>query len=318
MIVGFYGLLLRQNLEGHKGDSRSGLFQALAEWATKKTNELSPEREARAWQPELLIPAEHPNEIRGAYRLIYALTHPKGSVKLLGMKTGGQEESLKEFMPSIVNTFKTSNVTATYSMIDGENFGDTVSISMQALESAFFKPNTVFLKFTELSKPTDYKKVIQACALNHWGFVLYMPHQQVGLGIEKAVNVWLDSIPDDWYDNMDIGNNDLAILIALIIRKNWNAKLNLIKTMRDDTYSEEEVLAQLQKIKEIARIPNDTTLTVIKRDLKMWQKVPQADLNILELPQRDNLDFNILKTIPEKLGTSCVFTVDSGNESVLV
>lgn len=318
LIVGFYALLLRQNLQANKGDARSGLFQALAEWATKKTNELSPEREARAWQPEFLIPAEHPNEIKGAYRLIYALTHPKGSVKLLGMKTGGQEESLKQFMPSIVETFKSSNVTATYSMIDGDNFGDTVKISMQALESAFFKPNTVFLKFSENGKYDDYKKIIQSCEANMWGLVLFLPHKEVGLGIEKVVNVWVDSIPDDWYEKMDIGNNDLALLIALIIKKNWNARINLIKTMRDDTFSEEQVIAQLKKIKEIGRIPKDTTLTVIKRDLNMWQKVPQADLNILELPQRDNLDFDILQTIPEKLGTSCVFTVDSGNESVLV
>jgi solute carrier family 12 sodium/potassium/chloride transporter 2 len=64
IIIAFYGMLVKKQLKPEAGDSRSGLFTALAEWATKKSNELSPHKEQRAWQPDLLIPIEAPREIR--------------------------------------------------------------------------------------------------------------------------------------------------------------------------------------------------------------------------------------------------------------
>lgn len=85
VVVAFYAVLLNKVLHRTKGDVRSGLFTAIANWATKRSNEISPVKESRAWQPELLVPIESPKEIKGAYRLIYAITHPKGSIKVLGM-----------------------------------------------------------------------------------------------------------------------------------------------------------------------------------------------------------------------------------------
>ena len=128
---------------------RSGLFTAIANWATKISSELSPKKEARAWQPELLVPIESAKEIKGAYRLIYALTYPKGSVKVIGMLLGGEEERLRQYLPQLMASFRKANISSSYTLVDGEDFGKTVSISMQALETAFFKPNTIFLKLDE-------------------------------------------------------------------------------------------------------------------------------------------------------------------------
>ncbi|MGB3151508.1 MAG: amino acid permease, partial [Maribacter sp.] len=49
LIVFFYFYLAKKRLKSEVGDSRSGLFTALAGWSTKKTNELSPTREVRSW-----------------------------------------------------------------------------------------------------------------------------------------------------------------------------------------------------------------------------------------------------------------------------
>ena len=321
IVVAFYAALLNKVLTRTKGDVRSGLFTAIADWATKISNELSPQKEARAWQPELLVPVESPKEIKGAYRIIYALTHPKGSLKILGMLLGGEEERLHLYLPELKESFQKAKIAASYTLVDGEDFGKTVSISMQALETAFFKPNTIFLKLDENKHGLQekYLPIIRETKKRNWGLVLFAPFEGVGLGIEKTVNLWLDIIPDDWKDSLNIGNNDLAVLTALIIRNNWNARLNIIKTIREDSkLSEAEILKEMEQIKILARMPKETHIQLVKRSPAMWSEVPLADLNILELPNKEDLDLKRLQEIPNKLRTACLFTLDSNIENALV
>ncbi|MEO1262725.1 MAG: amino acid permease [Bacteroidota bacterium] len=321
IVVTFYAVLLRKELISKKGDVRSGLFTAVADWATKISNELSPQKEARAWQPELLIPIESPKEIKGAYRLIYALTHPKGSVKVLGMLLGGEEERLRIYLPELMNSFRQAKISAAYTLVDGKNFGKTVSISMQALETAFFKPNTIFLKLDQKKDGLQdkYLPIIRETKKRNWGLVILATFEGVGMGIEKTINVWLDVIPADWESQLDLGNNDLAILTALIIQKNWKAKLNIIKTVRAEAILEEDrIQEEMQQIKTLARIPKGTQIYIIRRTPAMWSEAPLADLNILELPDKEDLDLKRLQEIPNKLRTACLFTLDSNIENALV
>lgn len=320
VVVTFYMMLLRKTLVSDGGDARSGLFTAMAEWATKQSNELAPKKEARAWQPELLIPVESPREIRGAYRLIYALTNPKGSIKILGLNSAGDVERLNSYLPELVQTFNKASISATYTIIDGHSFAKTVNISMQALGTAFFKPNTIFLKLVQKENLQEkILPILEETRRRNWGMLMFAPFEQVGLGIEKVVNVWIDIIPEEWQTELDLGNNDLSLLAGIIIRRNWNAKLNIIKTMREGhSYSEDEVRRELESIKTLARFPKDATVHVIPRDLEMWAKVPLADLNILEIPNKEDLDLVRLLEIPKKLRTACLFTSDSGDENALV
>ncbi|MDX1666312.1 MAG: amino acid permease [Saprospiraceae bacterium] len=320
IVIAFYAALLRRELTSEKSDARSGLFTSIAQWATKQSNELSPRREARAWQPELLIPVESPKEVRGVYRLIYAICRPKGSVKILGMERKGRNERLRTALPKFKQTFDKAGVSTSYAFISGEDFGKTVSISMQALETAFFKPNTVFLTLnSEMDTQDEYLPVVKGCRMHRWGLLLFAPFEQVGLGIEKVINVWLDIIPDDWEETLDLGNNDLALLSGLIIRNNWRARLNLIKTMRPEVKtSNEEIRNELERIKALARISKETEIFIIERNQEMWEKAPVADLNIMELPDVEDLEISRLKEIPQHLRTSCLFTVDSRDENALV
>ena len=320
VVITFYAFLLRKELTSKKSDARSGLFTAMAQWATKKSNELSPQREARAWQPELLIPVESEKEIRGAYRLVYALTHPRGSVKLLGMQSSRQQKLLRTALPDLVETFNQADISASYTFINGMDFGSTVNISMQALETAFFKPNTIFLTLNARKDgQKKYLPVVEACKEHGWGLIMFAPYEQVGLGIEKVINIWLDVIPDEWEQTLDLGNNDLSILVGLIIRKNWNARINLIKTMRSDVQLQsKEVEAELARIKDLARIPKETNIIILERSPEMWDRVPLADLNILETPNKKDLSIERLIEIPQRLRTSCLFTYDSNIENALV
>ncbi|MBT8190294.1 MAG: amino acid permease, partial [Bacteroidia bacterium] len=321
IVITFYAALLKKVLIKTKGDVRSGLFTAIADWATKISNDLSPSKEARAWQPELLIPVEFPKEIKGAYRLIYALTYPRGSIKVLGMLLGGEEERLRKYLPELTNSFKKAKISSSYTLVDGADFGKTVSISMQALETAFFKPNTIFLKLDEKKEGLQdkYLPIINETKKRNWGLVLLATFESVGLGIEKTINVWLDVIPEDWETKLDLGNNDLAILTSLIIRKNWNARLNIIKTVRaDSSLEKEEIIKELNNMRILTRMPKDTQIHILERTPSMWSMAPSADLNILELPDKEDLDLNRLQEIPNKLRTACLFTLDSNIENALV
>ncbi len=321
IVITFYAVLLKKVLIKTKGDVRSGLFSAIADWATKISNELSPEKEARAWQPELLVPIESPKEIKGAYRLIYALTYPRGSIKVLGMLLGGEEERLRSYLPELTKSFHDEKISSSYTLVDGEDFGKTVSISMQALETAFFKPNTIFLKLDDKKHMLQekYMPIIRETIKRNWGLVMFAAFESVGLGIEKTINVWLDVMPSDWEEKLDLGNNDLAILTALIISKNWNARLNIIKTVRPESIMEtDEIEKELRNLKVLTRMPKNTQIHIVPRTPEMWFKAPSADLNILELPNKEDLDLVRLQEIPNKLRTACLFTLDSNIENALV
>ncbi len=321
IVVAFYSFLVRKELTSKKSDARSGLFTAIAQWATKQSSELSPKREARAWQPEILIPVESPKEIRGVYRLIYSLARPKGSIKILGMESGGQRDRLRQSLPELVQTFNKASLSASYAFVEGLDFGNTVSISMQALESAFFKPNLVFLSLDRNNDNLQekYAPILDANEIHEWGLLLFAPYDQVGLGIEKTINVWFDSVPANWEETLDLGGNDLALLAGLIIRNNWNAKLTLIRTVRPEEKADfKHVYKQLERIKVLARIPKETAVLVVERSPDMWSKAPLADLNILELPHKRDLQLNRLHEIPDRLRTSCLFTRNSGVENALV
>jgi solute carrier family 12 sodium/potassium/chloride transporter 2 len=321
IVVAFYAVLLRKELIRTKSDVRSGMFTAIADWATKISNDLSPKKESRAWQPELLVPIESPKEIKGAYRLLYALTHPKGSIKVLGMLLGGQEDRLRAYLPELMGSFADARISASYTLVDGDDFGKTVSISMQALETAFFKPNTIFLKLdkTKHGLQDKYIPIIREAKKRSWGLVLLATYEEVGFGFEKTINLWLDIIPDDWETYLDLGNSDLAILSSLIIRHNWRGRLNVIKTVRPETTMDIDTITQkLEQLKTLVRMPKNTDIIILDRSPGMWEKVPQADINIMELPDKEDLDLERLQEIPNKLRTACLFTLDSNIENALV
>ncbi|MFT7066893.1 MAG: amino acid transporter, partial [Sediminicola sp.] len=144
-IVIFYFYLVRMNIKSAAGDSRSGLFTALAEWATKKTNALRPQREVRSWRPDLLIPMTTTKELRSSYKLIHSIIYPKGSIKILALRNENEVEqrNIESFLKNAIQKLKESELSASYTVIDNTDFNTTINVSMQSLNAAFFKPNIV-------------------------------------------------------------------------------------------------------------------------------------------------------------------------------
>ncbi len=315
VVVVFYGILLRRHLVAPFGDVRSGLFAALAEWAAKKVTDL-PASPERSWKPNLLIPVEDPRELRGTFRFIHSITYPKGSVKLMGLATGSEENPLSDRLSRLTQAFREEGVFASWSVVDAGRFGPGVVAGMQALGSAFFRPNIIFLTMPDSSeREADLQLVISRARENRIGVMLFAEHPKAKLGRQRVINLWVRDQSPDWRLSMHLSNLDLAILTAYKLKRNWKAQLNLITVVRDpDQMANAE--EYLSRIVDLARIPGDADVYVVNRDFNSYvPDAPPADLNVFGLP--DEPDFNFICRMVDETRASCVFVRDSGEESAL-
>ena len=319
LIVIFYFYLVRKQFKSEAGDSRSGLFTALAEWATKKTNELSPKREARSWRPDLLIPVTAPRDLRSSFKLIESIVRPKGSIKLLAIPEKDPEEEVRlmNFIPDVLKKFKEINVPVSSTKIEGDDFSQSISISMQSLNAAFFKPNTLFISLdTEPERFLKYESIIATAVKWNYGALVYAPFGNTGLAMENNINLWITHIPAGWKEKFDIGNNDLSILVSLLIARNWGGKINLI-VLNSETMEEKISADDMELIAEIIRLPKKSGFVIMEGSLEeSLTKAKLADLNIFSLNAGTQL--SQMAAIAQRTRISALFCADSGFENAFV
>lgn len=317
LIVVFYFYLVRKKLVSEAGDSRSGLFTALAEWSTKKTTQLSPTREVRSWRPDLLIPVLVPKEIRSSFKLIEDIVAPKGSVKFLAVKSFDKdaEDRLNAFLPSISSRLKKKNIASSFAFISGNDLTESLKISMQSLNAAFFKPNTLFLTMTRDNKHnTSYQNLINVAQQNKYGVLLYIPYENVGLSLEKDITLWIEGLDPIWKSTYDIKNNDLSILAALLLQKNWNGNLDVrVAQEREVMESDKDI----EILRDLVRFPVSSTIGFYNPNNKIERlKNITSDLHLMPLP--NNAGIEELMTFVNIARTSIIFCLDGTHESALV
>ena len=317
LIVLFYLYLVKKKLKSEAGDSRSGLFTALAEWATKKTTELSPTREVRSWRPDLLIPVTKPKEIRSSFKLIESIVAPKGSVKFLALKNLDKDiqDKMVTFLPEVSNRLKKQNIATSYTYVLGEDFVETLKISMQSLNAAFFKPNTLFLSLNINDKfNQSYHKIIETAEQNGYAVLLYVPFENVGLSLEKDISLWLKDFSPEWKTNYDIKNNDLAILTSLLLLKNWRGNL-MVKVGLDGIAV--KTAEDIKFLNDLVRFPDSTKLESYKLEMEEeLLKKNSTDINIIGLPKDKNIQELI--DLVNLTRTSALFCLDSKSENAVV
>lgn len=316
VVVMIYWVLLKRSLFAPFGDVRSGMFGAVAEWAAKKVSELPAARE-RTWQPNLVVPIETPHELRGAYRFLYTVARPKGSLKILGMSTGGEEDRLRERLPVLTATFRKSGLFASWAIMHSENFGDGVIAGMQALKGSYIPPNLVLLTLPDpgTAREKEVQRIIERARVNDLGVVLFAIHRSAGLGLEKSLNLWIKDRSPDWQIQMNLGNLDVCILIAYLIQRNWTCEWRLITAVRDA--GQLDACREFQeRLVELTRITRETQLHVTQGEFPASvSSAPQADLNIFGMPAE--VDLARMRGIVEDSRSSCVFLLASGEESAL-
>ncbi len=317
LIVFFYYYLVRKKLKSGAGDSRSGLFTALAAWATKKTTELSPTREVRSWRPDLLIPVTAPKEIRRSFKLIESIVEPKGSIKFLAVKNLDKDidDKLINFLPEVSLRLKAKNIACSYSFVSGNDLAETLKISIQSLNAAFFKPNTLFISVNGDEKLHEtYRKLIAVAKLNKYGVLLYVPFENVGLSLEKDITLWLKDFPDSWKVDYTLNNNDLAILTALLLKKNWLGNLNVNVAIDQIGISTQD---DIDLLRDLVRFP-------VKSKIQQYSPASELELLIANttdiniLPLTTNVDITGMITMVSLSKTSAIFCLDSENENALV
>ena len=318
LIFLFYFYLVNLKLKSEAGDSRSGLFTALAEWATKKSSNLSPQKEVRSWRPDLLIPMSMPKEIRSSYKLIHSIIHPNGSIKILALFHENPEEqkTIEEFLINASQKYKESGISVSYAFVENRELNTTINISMQSLNAAFFKPNVIFASVDTGNADLDfYDKLITDVKKNNFGMILYIPFSTASLAIEKNINLWLTNIPTNWRETFNIGNNDLSTLLSLLICKNWKGEIDVI--IVDDTQNTQFSESDIEDIKTMIRFPNKTTISVKNGNLlDNVKKYRNADVNIFSV-DADMTTADMISIVYESR-ISGIFCVDSNLENVLV
>lgn len=318
LIFIFYFYLVNLKLKSEAGDSRSGLFTALAEWATKKSSNLSPQKEVRSWRPDLLIPMTMPKEIRSSYKLIHSIVHPNGSIKILSLFNDNPEEqkNIELFLNNASQKYKESGISVSYAFVENRELNTTINISMQSLNAAFFKPNIIFVSVDTGNVNLEfYDKLISDVKKNNFGMIIYIPFSTASLAIEKNINLWLTDVPANWKETFDIGNNDLSTLLSLLICKNWKGEIDamIVDNNPNQKFSETDI----EDIRIMIRFPNKTNISVKQGNLlSNVKKYRNADVNIFSV-DADMSTANMVNLVNESR-ISAIFCVDSNMENVLV
>jgi len=317
-IVIFYLYLVKLNIKSAAGDSRSGLFTALAEWATKKTNSLRQEKEVRSWRPDLLMPVTMPKEIRSSYKLIHSIIYPKGSIKILALRNENplEQQNMENFLKNAVKKFKESELLVSFTTIDNSDFNTTVNASMQSLNTAFFKPNIIFTSIdSSTTKFDSFNKLIIDSRKNNFGLIIYIPFSTASLAIEKSINLWMTNIPVDWKETFSVNNNDLSTLISLLISKNWKGTIDvhIVNNNPELTFSK----ADIEDLHTMVRFPTGTTISIKQGELlENVNRERNTDVNIFNI--EGGMQVEDMVKIVNQSRISAIFCGDSEFENVLV
>ncbi len=312
-VIAAYLYLVNRKLKVPYGDMRSGLFVSLAEWAAKRVSSL-PEKNERAWKANLLVPVRSSRELRGSFSLIRNLVYPKGSIKLIGMSGAGNRNELQDSLMDLALSFSQEDVYTRWTVIDSDNFREAVLNSMQTLQGTFFKPNILFIRLPfERTHDEEIHSIINEARLNHMGIQLYAEDPVAQLGRTASINVWIREKSPDWDLSMDLGNIDLALLTAYKLSINWKANMRVITVV--DEPEVDEAYRYLENLLDAARLKEVSTHVEVGRFKEALKSAPQADLDLLGLPEDPNLEE--LRSFVKLTGSSCVFVADSGKENVL-
>ena len=299
------------------GEARSGLFEAMAQWAATKTMELEV-ASSRAWKPTLLVPVEDRSQLLGEFRLLLDLSQPEGTVNLLGLAMQTSVEDLSPRIADLSSALRRRGIFTTYSVIETSTDATGIVGALQALQSAFFRPNVLFLRSpTELDHWERTVPVLAEARRVKMGVMLLSLHPLAGLGRAEVINLWIrpqfEDLPLE--ERLEKGSSNLGILMALRLARAWRAQLNLIVVVnpKEDTKAAKWFVEELR---DYCRIPKlARTIVMVGSFEDCLSKAPQADMDFMGLQTAPEFEF-VQKALL-LTGSSCIFTSDSGIESAL-
>jgi hypothetical protein len=316
VVVGIYAWILRKGVEAHGEDVRSSIFVALAEWAAAKVSTYD-RHNVRAWKPNLLVPFQDPAEIRGEFPLLLDVARPEGSLNLLGLATAESAEELRPRVERLSGSFRRQGVFCASSVVETPDFTSGVVTSLQALQSAFFRPNVLFLTApAEEAQQPVYGEIVQNAHRTGVGVLLLSLHPKAGLGLNGAINVWIREQPHwDVEEAFRRNNLNLSLLMGYRLARAWSGELNLVCAV-EDPGAVRPAHEFLERLRELARLPASTRNHVLVGTFpEAATSAPFSDLAIVGLQEVP--DFAFIRRVTDLSRASCLFVADSGRESAL-
>jgi solute carrier family 12 (sodium/potassium/chloride transporter), member 2 len=321
-----YLYLIKRKLKSTEGDIRSGLFVAFSEWAARKVLRL-PESSKHTWKPNVLLPVMDTGTLLGNFPIIKSITFPNGNMTVLGLDIKKQKSSPEEIkatqkerkiqlkeLPELVKKFGNQGIFTSSTTISADDYTDAVCISLEAIESQTFSPNILFLPF----KPKrlsiiSLQRIFSVAKKHNTGIILSDRDQEIGLGSEEDVHVWISetAIKDDLFKDKKY---DLSLLIAYRLFRNWAGNITL--WMCVDKKNKEDAEKYLKNVMYEARFPTSTKI-IISTDsfARTLNKAPKGDIHII--PVSTSKEITSIRKISESEEKSFFFISDSGKEDVL-
>ncbi len=314
-VMSVYAWLTRVGLRSNGEDVRSGIFVAFAEWAAAKVNE-GQKSSVRAWKPNLLVPVEDPETLRGEFHFLLEIASPEGSVKLLGLTTEQPLDELRPRVADLADSFQDMGIYCSWTVVGAPIFGAGVVSSLQALQSAFFRPNILFLTAPTLADRHDeFSGLIQEARDSGVGVMMLGMHPRAGLGQRQSIHLWVRPRDTEWTVDGAFarGNLNLQVLIGFRMIRTWGAKVTVWTVVEDEA---EAPLANafLKELCDLTRLPAETRVGV-GSFFEAIEAAPVADLTLLGLQSTPDLGF--VDLMVEKTRSSCLLVLDSGRESAL-
>ncbi len=262
------------------------------------------------------MPVVDTADLRGHFQLLHELVRPEGSIKLLGIANESRVGDVSRRMKLLTSEFRQRHVFATFSVLDTTDARTGVVAGLQALRSAFFRPNILFVDLDQ-SPPEELAHIWAESRRLKVGLALLAEHPKAGLGRRTNVHLWFgpELVTQPVPAALDAGGMHLAVLTALRLKRSWEARLRVFAVTPIGTPADAG-RAWLEDLADRARFPADDQLEVVAGTLEeAMAAAPQSDLDVLGLPPAPDLE--LVRRTVEVTRSACLLLGDSGHDSAL-
>ena len=308
VIIIIYSILSRRErkIESPWGDVRGGIFTAVTEWAAQKA--IAMEYHPRIWKPSLLVPIEQAEDFARISRFVDSFLYPAGRLYILSLTAEPvKDDRLKAQYDEVLKPILDKKIFVRRTIVYAPDiqFETGLSPLAQVLLNSFLPPNTMLFTISNnKEKQAQLERIYQIVRPLNTGLMFLNIHPKYGFGQERRVNIWLrDKSP----------NMNLAVLVALQLTRNWDARLTILRVV-DDAEMVQSVTTELELFVEQARLPVSTSVQVLSGDYCAHLQSSRADITIMGMPQ----EFGQVLSFAEDFQGTILFVKDSGMEDACV
>ncbi len=311
MVIALYAYLESRKLDTPWDTVRSGLFFAMASWAARRTMSNTGANE-RGWKPDLIVPIDNLVVLEGYYRFLVSMLQPNGSLQLLYWQS--KKDETNELLLQMVDDYNKEGIISTHTIISSDSLVAMTRMGVSVLRNQVFHPNILFIDGNNRSEE-EVNQMIQIAKSSRLGAILCIFNEEKKLGREKEINIWIRDQSPDWSLGLRLANLDLTLLLSYQVRKSWGGRISLLSVIREPEQLDRG-REYLNELFRDARIPGNSHIWVDHGDFHdVLTKAPRADLNIFGLSEK--VDLAQLKKLTVTTRSSCIFVMDSGDESAL-